>query len=113
MMSKKYSITESRRCPGCGRKSYSTFLGDFQIYSYHCEKCGAVHSIFRMGSFELANMLSKNPQKFAKLTVADLVNILETAPEKPLTVNELEKRYGTAGGNKKKENREQKPSRET
>ena len=88
---RKHTVSENRRCPYCKTKSYSKLLGDFMIYSYHCDKCGTVHSVYISNSIELLRILSKDKNQTVsrKLTLADVVNILESTPRAKLTAGEL------------------------
>lgn len=69
-------ISDEKRCGNCGNKSYIKCEGQLKIYTYSC-KCGNVFSKIETDNLKLARMISEDANTFHKLTVLDLVQILE------------------------------------
>ena len=79
--------SEQRRCNKCGNKSYTDFVGKLDVIVYSC-RCGNVFpNIGIDGNLKLFQMIQDNPTAFYKLTVLDIIQILEEdafKKEKPI-----------------------------
>ena len=76
-------VSENRRCTNCGNKSYTKFEGGFELSTYSC-RCGKVFTkIIFKSSLKLPTLYSQNPVLFNRMSVRDIIVMLEESAFEP------------------------------